>query len=161
MEFYETDEGRLGIREIPLVLADLLRQAPHCGNRESEEVEARLFPVPSIDASEEGLREDWKVHVEPELHEWFLSARQVVEADLRGMKEENEFCELEIPRNHAEAWLNALNQARLALAAEYGFGEKELSQQGPLHVMNEKDLAVLQINFFAMIQQWLVEVTDS
>ena len=39
MEFYETTEGRLGLRDIPPVLADLLRQIPHSGDRDSDEVE--------------------------------------------------------------------------------------------------------------------------
>jgi hypothetical protein len=160
MEFYETADGRIGLREVPVVFADLLRQIPNCGDRESEAVESRLFPTPSLDASEEDLRDDWKAHVQPGLHELFLSSRQVVEADLRAIKEEDEACSLEFPVKHADAWMNALNQARLALAAQHGLGDKELEGPGPMHILNERDLALLQIDFYGGILQWLVQVME-
>lgn len=158
MEFYETKSGRLGLRDIPPVLAELLRQIVAHEGYDTEDVEERLYPSPSLDADEESLREDWKAHVQPELHEQFQSARQVVEVDLRGMKEEDDLFSLEFPLRHAESWLNALNQARLALAARHGLGEAELSQQEPLHITDERDLARFQIDFYGHIQHWLVEV---
>jgi len=161
MEFYETPEGRLGIADIPLPLTDLLRQIPQCVDEESEEIEARLFPAPSIEAGEESLREDWKAYVEPELHSFFLSSRQVVEADLRAMKEDDVAGSIEFPFKHAEAWLNTLNQARLALAARHNLGEKELSRPGLTQILNERDLALLQIEIYGEIQHWLVEVLDT
>ena len=160
MEFYETKTGRLGFREIPPILAELLRQIPAHEEYETEDVQERFFPNPSLDEEEEELREDWKAHVQPELHEQFQSARQVVEVDLRGMKEENDWLTLEFPRRHAESWLNALNQARLALAARHGFSETELSRHEAEHITNERDLALFQIDFYGQIQYWLVEILD-
>ena len=47
--------------------------------------------------------------------------------DLRQLNGDNEKtfanCTLRIPIEHAEAWLNALNQARLVIAAKFGFTE--------------------------------------
>lgn len=161
MEFYVTSEGKLGLKDIPPVLADILRQIPVCGERDSEEVEARLFPAPSIEPEEEDLREDWKAYVQPDLHELFQTARQTVEADLRGLKEDGEeMFEVEFPFKHADAWLNALNQARLALAAQYNFGEQELSSYGVTQIKNERDLALLQIELYADLQHWLIEVQE-
>jgi hypothetical protein len=161
MEFYVTSEGKLGLKDIPPVLADILRQIPFCGDRDSEEVESRLFPAPTIDPTEEELRDDWKAYVQPDLHQLFQSARQTVEADLRAIKEEGEFCELEFPFKHADAWLNALNQARLALAAQFNFGEQDLSALGgPSHIENERDLALLQVELYADLQHWLIEVMN-
>ena len=118
------------------------------------------FPDPATTPGEEGLREDWKAHVEPELHAFFLSARQVVEADLRGFKEEEGGFALDFPAGHAESWLNALNQARLSLAAQHHLDETDLSQPGPMAILNERDLAKFQIHFYAALQQWLVEILD-
>lgn len=160
MEFYLTEEGKLGLKAIPPVLADILRQIPVCGDRETEEVESRLFPFPTIDPDEEDLREDWKAFVQPDLHLLFQSSRQTVEADLRGLREEGDVYELEFPFKHADAWLNALNQARLALAAEYNFGEQELSSLGPMEITNERDFALLQIELYADLQHWLIEAID-
>lgn len=161
MEFYGPSEGRLGVRDIPPVLADLMSRIPRWGDSESEAAEARLFPCPSTEPREEDLRADWKAHVQPELHEFFQSARHVVEADLRGMKAgDGGAFTMEFSAKHAEAWLNALNQARLALAARHNLGEEELSQPSPMPISNERDLARIQVNFYAALQQWLVEVLD-
>ena len=161
MEFYATAKGKMGLRHIPPVLADLLRQIPHCLTGESDEEDARIFPSPSADPAESQLREDWTAYVEPELHEWFLSSRQVVEADLRGMKEKEGGYYVELPYKHSEAWLNALNQARLGLAARFQFTEQDLDHNGPLTVQTERDYALLQMNFYAALQQWLIEVIES
>ena len=155
-----TSEGKLGLKEIPPVLADILRQIPFCGERDSEEVEARLFPAPTIALEEEELREDWKAYVQPDLHQIFLTARQTVEADLRGIRDTGKFCELEFPFKHADAWLNALNQARLALASQFSFSEEDLSTLGPPQITNERELALLQVELYADLQHWLIEVMD-
>lgn len=160
MIFYQTPEGRLGFRDIPPVLAEILRQVPTCSDLEDEAVEARLFPPPTEDPLEEGARDDWKAYVQPELHDLFQTSRQTVDADLRGLKEEGDFFTVEFSSKHVPAWLNALNQARLALAAQHNFDEGELSQPGPLQITNEKELALLQINFYAAVQQWLIETLE-
>ena len=160
MEFYRISGNRLCLREIPPLLAGLMRQIPGPFEQDGPAVEERLFPKPSQDPGEESLREDWKAHVEPELHAFFLSARQVVEADLRGFKEEEGVFALDFPAGHAESWLNALNQARISLAAQHHLDEAELLQPGPMAILDERDLAKFQIHFYAALQQWLVETLD-
>lgn len=160
MEFYETPEGRLGFRNIPPIMADLLRLIPRWVEQESEAAESRLFPSPSSDPDEDSLRDDWKAYVQPELHTLFQDARQTVESDLRGLREEDDAYTLEFPLKHAEAWLNALNQARLALAARHGLEEHDLERDEPREVFNERDLALLQIEIYGGIQIWLIEVLD-
>jgi len=161
MGFYSISGSRLGLRGIPPLLASLMRQIPRLFEQDWSVAEERLFPSPSNAPHEQTLREDWKAHVEPELHALFLSARQVVEADLRGFQESEGNYTLEFPVAHAESWLNALNQARLCLAAQHHLEEAELSQLGPIAIVSEKDLAKLQIHFYAALQQWLVEVLDT
>lgn len=160
MEFYETEDGRLGMREIPPVVAELMRQIPRWAELESEDVEGRIFPSPASGPAEAELRADWQAYVEPELHEYFSSTRQVVDADLRRMTEEEDGFAVEFSRKHAEAWLNALNQVRLALAARHGFEEEDLEQRGPRENLDERDLALVQIHFFGLIQHWLLEILD-
>ena len=161
MEFYSIPGSRLGLRAIPPLLASLMRQIPRLFEQDWSVAEERLFPSPTHDSRDQALREDWKAHVEPELHAFFLSARQVVEADLRGFEESAGNYTLEFPAAHAESWLNALNQARLCLAAQHHLEEAELSQMGPIAIVSERDLARLQIHFYAALQQWLVEVLDA
>ena len=161
MEFYSIPRSRLGLRDVPPLLASLMRQIPGLFEQDCSAAEDRLFPRPTEDPREEALREDWKAHVEPELHALFLSARQVVEADLRGFQESGGSYTLEFPVAHADSWLNALNQARICLAAQHHLEEAELSEPGPITILTERDLAKLQIHFSAALQQWLVEVLDT
>jgi hypothetical protein len=160
MEFYRLSGNRLGMREIPPLLAELMRQIPSPFAQDNKRIEDRLFPKPSDAPSEQTFRDDWKAHVEPELHAFFLSARQVVEADLRGFREEEGGFALDFPAGHAESWLNALNQARLSLASQYDLDEEELSRPEPMLILSERDLARFQIHFYAALQQWLVEIVD-
>lgn len=160
MEFYQTAGGRLGIKSIPPVLAELLRQIPTSGERDSDEIESRFFPEPSDDPDEHDLREDWKAHVEPELHGIFQNARLVVEADLRGMKEDDDTFFIEFSKRHAEAWLNALNQARFALVAQYEILESEMDGPKDGEILNERHLAMFQMNFYGYVLHWLLEVLD-
>lgn len=144
MEFYENGE-RLGFRNIPPVVAELLRQIPRWVDGDCEAAEERLFPAPSGDPDEDTLRDDWKAFVQPELHSLFQSARDTVASDLRGLRENGEEFDLEFPRQHAEAWVSAVNQARLALAARHEFTENELSHPEPLEINSERDFALLQM----------------
>lgn len=161
MEFYETEDGKLGMREIPPVVAELMRQIPRWTEWESDEAESRIFPSPAHGPAGAELRADWQAHVEPELHEYFSSTRQMVEADLRGMSAEEEGFVMEFSRKHAEAWLNALNQVRLALAAHHGFEEEDMERHEARDSLDERDLALVQIHFYGLIQSWLLEVLDT
>jgi hypothetical protein len=159
MEFYETDTGRLGMREIPATVAQLLLEIPRWTDHESEEAEQRIFPPPAS-ADLEQVNADWRAHVEPGLHEFFQSNRDTVEADLRGLTGERDTCAVEFSRAHAEPWLNALSQARLALAAAYEFSGQDLERSGPPEITTNRELALFQIHLYAMIQGWLLDILD-
>lgn len=161
MEFDVTSAGRLVMREIPPVLAGLLKQIPPAAECDTDEVEERFFSSPSHDPDETGLREDWKAHVEPELHTLFLEARQVVEADLRGLVETDGLSRLEFPASHADAWINALNQARIALVTRHQITEQEMTARHPRDIETPRDIAMFQIFFYEHLLQWLVEVVDA
>jgi len=149
--------GVLGFHEIPSPLAEILRKVPRLNESLSERAEARFFPEPS---DEDQLSRDWKAHVQPGLQELFLDARGTVSADLKAMKEIEGEWSLDFPERHIPAWLNALNQARLALAETHGFSEKELSSRRPPPLDSPRDHARLEIDFLAAIQEWLVSIIE-
>jgi hypothetical protein len=157
MELFTTPEGQFVMREISAFAAELLRRIPRWADEDAEQAEARLFPSPSPDADEEELRSDWKALVQPELYNHFHSAREIVDADLRRMAEEEGVLVMSFPRAHADAWINALNQARLAIAAEMEFTDTELDASSPMVIAEERDLALFQIEFYGQIQLWMVE----
>lgn len=144
---------------IESIEAELLKQVPAAGDSEGEaKAEERLYPSPTNQGTS-GMVKDWEEFVRPELRHLFLSARKVVEADLAAMtRRPGKISHLVVPLIHAESWLNALNQARLVLATKYNFTEAELSFNPTPQTFSRRDLVLLQINFYAAVQERLIEI---
>jgi hypothetical protein len=121
----------------------------------------RLLPAPG---DEEELCRDWHDFVQPGLRRHFDSERVIIAEDITLLKEgrgKTSLWSLEIPRSHCEAWLTTLNAQRLALATEYLFTEKELTEKEALDLSSERGIALMQVNFFAFVQECLVQVVMS
>jgi hypothetical protein len=150
----------LELSELDPFLAELLRQIPDSTNPEgSEDAQQRLFCRPA-DASEQELCAEWKVYVEPELQRLFRGATETVAADLKplnGSSRPFANCTLRIPVKHADAWLNALNQARLVIASKYGFTEAELSDHYRSPIGSRRDLSLFQVNFYGFLQEFILQ----
>ena len=151
--------GVLEISEIDPFLAELLRQIPVSTQSESvPAAEERLFSPPATPNETEFCAE-WKIYVEPELRRLFRSATETVESDLRQLGDaEKPFANssLAIPREHSEAWLNALNQARLAIAAKFDFTEAELCDHYRSPIGSRRDLSLFQVNFYGFLQEFIL-----
>jgi hypothetical protein len=151
--------GSLEITEIDPFLAELLRQIPTSTNPESvPAAEKRLFSPPA-DSKEKEFCAEWKLYVEPELRRIFQSATEVVTGDLRQLDQEEKpfaYVSLRIPHEHADAWLNTLNQARLAIAAKYDFSEAELSDHYRSPIGSRRDLSLFQVNFYGFLQEFIL-----
>jgi len=153
--FAQTSDGTLAIREIPEPFLEMLKAIPRWNESSGPEAEARIFPSPSV--NDEALLNDWKAFVQPGLYELFLDARSTVLADLGSITGKPGNFSLDIPIRHATAWLNALNQARLAIAATYEFTEKELSKPAAAKLTTARQIARLEMDFFAAIQEWIID----
>ena len=158
MEIRRTND-QLEISELDPFLAELLRQIPASTNPEgAEAAEQRLFCLPAED-SERKICAEWKVYVEPELRRLFESATETVASDLQQLNgKEKPFsnCTLRIPTKHAEAWLSALNQARLVIAAKYNFDEGELGDHYRSPIGSRRDLSLFQVNFYGFLQEFIL-----
>ena len=64
---------------------------------------------------------------------------------------------LAIPSTHLEAWLNALNQARLVIVEESNFSEADLDHREPPDLATRRGLSLLKIHFYGHLQELLVE----
>jgi hypothetical protein len=152
-------EDELEISELDPFLAELFRQIPPSTNPEGmPEAEKRLFSPPAH-ASGNELCAEWKVYVEPELRRLFRSAMETVAGDLEQLNgKEKPFANrsLRIPAEHADAWLNALNQARLVLAEKNKFTDKELCDHYRSPVGSRRDLSLFQINFYGFLQELIL-----
>lgn len=157
MKLSATAEGILALEEIPPFLFQILKEIVTKGASDDPAVESRFYPAPAEDPL---LVEDWKSLVQPELQELFLSTREVVHADLRRAVQKDGVFFMEIPPNHMDAWLNALNQARLAIAEENHFEEKDLSGDVSPDPEDPRTFALFQISFYGFLQECLVRLQD-
>jgi len=157
------NNGTLEISEIDPFLAELLRQIPTSANPEAvPAAEQRLFSAPAAPDEKEFCAE-WKVYVEPELRRLFQSATETVASDLKQLAEQDKpFANgsLRIPQEHSDAWLNALNQARLAIAAKYAFSEAELCDYYRSPIGSRRDLSLFQVNFYGFLQEFILREMD-
>jgi hypothetical protein len=147
------------ISELDPFLAELLRQVPEstdaCG---VEAAQQRLFSLPAL-SSEQEICAEWKVYVEPELRRLFQTATQTVAVDLQqlnGSAKPFANCTLRIPAQNADAWLNALNQARLVIAAKYNFNESDLCDHYRSPIGSRRDLGLFQVNFYGFLQEFIL-----
>lgn len=164
----KTNKPQIVLEEIEPFFLDLLRSLPQCADPgDHPAARARLFSAPMSPGGDgDEFNEDWERYVEPEIAELFRSTQEIVAGDLAKLPPAavptvpDAFAPatqaLEIPRRHAEAWLSVLNQARLAIAARRGFGEREMEEGLPLPPFTERDLDLFRIHFFEFIQQILL-----
>ena len=156
-------DGELQISEIDPFLAELLRQIPASTHPESvPAAEQRLHSAPAGPGEKEFCAE-WKVYVEPELRRLFQTATETVASDLQQLGEKEIPCAngtQRIPQEHSDAWLNALNQARLAIAAKYDFTEAELCDHYRSPIGSRRDLSLFQVNFYGFLQEFILREMD-
>ncbi|MEP6808900.1 MAG: DUF2017 family protein [Chthoniobacterales bacterium] len=153
-------ENVLEISELDPFLAELLRQVPDSTNPEGvPAAEERIFSLPSA-RTEDTLCAEWKLYVEPELRRLFRSANETVSEDLKMLNACTKpfaNCTLRIPTRNAEAWLSALNQARLVIAAKYAFTDNELCDHYRSPIGSRRDLGLFQINFYGFLQEFILQ----
>ena len=153
------NNGSLEISEIDPFLAELLRQIPVSTNPDSIPAAEQRIYSPPAGVDEREFCAEWKLYVEPELRRLFQSATETVSADLRQLAENGKpfaNSSLRIPCEHSEAWLNALNQARLAIAAKYDFSEPELCDHYRSPIGSRRDLSLFQVNFYGFLQEFIL-----
>jgi len=158
MLIHRLNEDSIEFTDVEPIEADLLRQIPIlCDVHGDSRAESRLFSTPA-DPSQTQFLTDWEEYVRPELQHIFLSARTTVEKDLEKMEERpGHPSRLVMLCSHGEAWLNALNQARLVLANKFEFTDEELSLHEVPRSFSRRDLVLLQINFYAAIQERIID----
>jgi len=155
------DEKRIRISGIPPVLVLMLRELPETLElRDSPDAHARLFPNPT--ASDEAANDDWRQVVGPELRHLFVTAGETVARDLTALMADesgSEESQITFPIEHVNAWMSALNEARLILATVHGIGDKDMSRT-EFDPKSSKDLAALQIHLLGYLLHLFVELEN-
>lgn len=148
------DEGYLFGDLTPASL-DTLKGVPMLIESADARVRARLLPETCDDADDE---EQWRRHSVPELERLFLSRAQLVRRDLASVrpmpKSENQL--LLVPDGHVNAWLAALNAARLALFALAELTAALMEPEAFERATKKQQEALLRIHLLAEMQSVLL-----
>ena len=162
MEICRRKDG-IEISELDPFLAELLRQIPASANPEGvAAAEERLFSPPT-NGKETEICAEWKIYVEPELRRLFQTATQTVATDLEQLSGNDKKLAnhtLHISTKHADAWLSALNQARLVIAAKYNFTDGELGDHLRSPIGSRRDLSLFQVNFYGFLQEFILQALN-
>ena len=151
------------ISELDPFLAELLRQIPASADPGgAPAAEQRLFSPPAHD-NQAKICAEWKLYVEPELRRLFQTATETVASDLEQLNGNEKILAnrtLRIPSKHSDAWLSALNQARLVIAAKHNFTDGELSDHFRSPIGSRRDLSLFQVNFYGFLQEFILREVE-
>jgi len=140
------------------LLAACLQELPRIlESRDNPSAQARLLPPPT--AEDAAINHEWKESIEPDLRHLLVSASETITRDLTCLKPSPRLAEcsfVTFPATHISAWMSALNQARLILAALANVDEIDLNLPYS-RLGGEKVLAVLQIDLFGQLLGRFVE----
>lgn len=157
------EDGSVVIESLfPLHVAALV-EVPELLEKPEGDVRRRLFPEPSDDAKQ---RDEWDRLVRPELFALLASAREILLRDLKGLEAAEPLggvprWNVTIPAQHVNAWISALNAARLALGAQHGVESEEdlhpdLEEKDGKIELDERTFAVVKISVLADLQALLI-----
>ena len=146
------------ITGIDPVLLDCLHSLPETlEQRNSPAVRDRLFP--NITTSDDDANRDWQQLVAPELHHLFATAGETVVRDLTAMQPDPDVADLlhlTFTAEHLQAWITALNQARLILGEVFSVTDTDMNNTA-FDLKTPKDLAVFRIHVLGYLLQLLVD----
>lgn len=148
------DEGYV-FGDITPASAATLKGVPMLLESADVRVRQRLLPETCDEPEDE---QQWRQHAVPELERLFASRAQLVRTDLAGLRpmpgSENQL--LLIPFAHANAWLAALNAARLALFVLNELTAEAMEPDAFATVTQKQQEALLRIHLLAEVQSVLL-----
>ena len=155
------DQDTVAITKLDRTCCELLTQIVSSADPgDSDAARARIFSTPTH-GREPGADRDWHEYVEPDLARLFQGALEIVQADLAEFPPDNRRREhtLHLPVKNLEAWIHALNQARLAIAARYDFTEEDMD--APLSLISDaRTMALFQMHFYGFLQECFLRQLD-
>ncbi len=156
-----TDDGGLVFQNLAPWFVSVLLELPELFDEDQpDEVKERLYPEPSGDPEHS---DEWKKYVHPELFALIASARAIVMKDLASLSPVDEDAllgtwQVTIPKEHVNAWISALNTARVTLGAANDVDEEDMVEEHPdQESWDERRLAVAKIHLLGWLQQMIIE----
>ena len=132
-----------------------LRGVPMLIESSDERVRRRLLPETCAEPRDE---QHWREHAVPELERLFLSRATLVRRDLERLRKlpKSDNYVLLITHQHVNAWVAALNAARLALFALNDLTAEHMETEGFSGASAKQQEAIVRISLLAELQAVLL-----
>ena len=145
-------EKHIHVTGLDPVILDCLHALPEIlDQRDQPAARCRLLPDPTTDRA---INADWQQTISPELRHAFVAAGDTVARDLTGITPEGE---LTFAVEHLNAWMSALNEARLILGEIFRITDSDM-ESADFDVTTPKGLAVFRIHVLGYFLQLLIEL---
>ena len=128
-------------------------------HRDGPRARDRLLPHPSTDAT---FNTEWEHFVIPDLRHLLVTAGETVTRDLTALEADPQhphFFQVAFPATHLDAWLSALNQARLILGEQFHVTDRDLDRRD-LDPHSAADRALLRIHLLGWLLELLVDFSS-
>jgi len=148
-------EKHIHVTGLDPVILDCLHALPEIlDQRDSPDARHRLLPDPTTDRA---INADWQQTIAPELRHLFVAGGDTVTRDLTGITPDGE---LTFGVEHLNAWMSALNEARLILGEIFRITDGDM-ETPEFDVTTPKGLAVFRIHVLGYFLQLLVELEEA
>jgi hypothetical protein len=152
------DEKHIRIVGVYPALAGCLYELPQIlEQRDTPPAHARLHSNPTD--GDEKMNKEWQRLMSHELRHLFVSAGEIVARDLTALQPQvGDVLSLELtfPSAHIDAWVSAVNQARLILGELFAIQEADFETQERA-ADNPKDQAIMRIEVLDDLLNLFVE----
>ena len=143
------------LQTLPAQLAPVLEGGP-TASEGADPVRDRLFPRAYLDPTEEKAEHNWQDMVHSDLVKEKAGALAVLAESLERVANADRDAKLSLDRDETEAWLGALNDARLALGTTIGITEDH--DPSSLDPADPESQPFFIYNWLTMLQGTILEV---
>ena len=155
----KVDDKHLRLSGIDWVTASCLLEVPGIlPLAKSGPARDRLFQ--KVSATDPALNEDWLHLVTPDLETLFAGAGEILAKDIEPFVKDSKSLKshtLVIPIRHLDAWMSAMNQARLILGAQHDITEKDMDEREFTKPDEPRQQALLRIHVLGYLLQIFIE----
>ncbi len=151
-------DGTLSMMCLPPEFSAFLLEIPSLMDADDRpEAQSRLYPHPTADDDEANA--EWERMMHPDLFHLIAAARDIVVADLKLLRRTRKLPtggQLNIPADHCNAWISAIQTVRSVLGATHGFDAEDMEDISILSEPGERSGAMMRLHVLGDVQGLLI-----
>jgi hypothetical protein len=155
-------DGTLSLLFLPPEFSALLLEIPALlDDDDRPEVQSRRYQVPTAD--DEEANAEWARMMHPDLFHLVAEARDVVARDLQLLEQTHADPtggQLNIPTDHRNAWISAIQTVRVSLGAAHSIDAEDMEDLTILSERGERSRAIMRIHVLGDLQGLLIQEVD-